>query len=361
MPGAPTSAVAEWWRKVDQRVTEITDWHPSLPEVYETPKPSGLAGSGVNIFPARYASYENPDGRPPMLLSGVEVRLVTGGFHGNWRLRITATTDEGFLLFAADDKDFNIKLTPFRRWIGSAYFSSPGSFVPFTWLTYRADAYGEHPELEEFESFTGEIGGRWERRHTKIDWGLSNAVRALMGIRLAKAGDVIDIDAIMLEELLGDDVTPSAFADPPYIPTPHDPLIQDAITATQCGGQGNTYEAEVAVGEDYQFAGEQIPAIDAEKNEKRGIVIWNGTITLKKYNVGDGLQMKGHLEIIRNGEMWRDIEFTLPAIKVGHIPFTFSDFSKDEGELFYVIRVRNSGGSRFILQEVDYWWVELKL
>lgn len=361
IPGAPIGATTLGWRKLDQNVATVTDWHPSLTEdQVQPPKPSGLAGSGVNIFASRYASWESQDGLPAMAMDGVEVRLVSGGFHGNWRLRITATADNGTLWFAKSSTDYNIKITPNRRWIISAYFAAL-SELPFTWLIQRTDAYGGSVNLIETALTTGLVGGQWERQHIDIDWLAFDSVRANMGIRLNTAGDVIDIDAIMLEELLGDDITPSAYADPAWQPSGEpDPIIEASVRGTQSGGQGLTYAALVPVGDDYAFVMEQIPAVDTATQETRGVMLWNGTLMLKKYNVNDGLNMRGIIEFIRNGEMLRSIEFTLPALRFGHLPFTFSDFEKDEGDLFYVIRIRNTGSSRFYLEEVDNWFLELK-
>lgn len=367
-PGAPIYAATEWWRKLDQNVVTLVDWHPSLyEELILPPKPSGLAGSGVNIFPALYASYETQEGLPVMASDGVDYELMSGGFHGSWKLRLTATKDNATVFFAKATDDYNIKVTPFRRWITSAYFSSPNSLTPFTWIINLTDANGGGLEADEYSSATSETGGEWTRLWTGmgnsdlIDWSQVDKVRANMGVRLTNNGDILDIDAIMLEELLGDTVEPSAYADPPYTPkTTNDIIVNTNIEATNSEGSAATTTYSLAAGSTaicYSFTRPEI----TEENVERGSILMNGVVTLRKASPSDGYAMKGTVAYWRNESELVRRNFTLPAIKYGTLPLNYSDFERLTENCSYVIKITNTGNSAFVIEGIDAWWVELKL
>lgn len=213
-PVAPMSAVMEWWRDLD-RGTLTSAWHPSLIGGMETPKPPGLAGSGINIFPARYSNFEE-ERLPVIVTNGCTIEMVPGGFNGANRLQITATADNGEVWLTPSLNTYNIKLTPNLRWILSGYFGAGVSNFAFTALALTAAANGSAGATYEFP-VTLDASWKWVRRHAALDLREDHSTGALFGVRLATTGDVLAIDALMLEELLGDTVQPSAYSCAPTI------------------------------------------------------------------------------------------------------------------------------------------------
>lgn len=210
-PAGPVSAVAEWWRDVDKGAL-TSDWHPSIQGGMEIPKPPGIAGSGVNIFPPRYSNFEEVDGLPPFFTSGCTVDRVEGGYNGTYRLIITATANNGECWFTNGPDSYNIKLTPNLRWIISGFFINDGLGQGFTarLLTSEGDIY-------DMPASSAPTGGAWKRKSATLDLRQDGSIGAMFGIIIPNAGGSIEVDALMLEEWIGTDPTPSAYFSPPSI------------------------------------------------------------------------------------------------------------------------------------------------
>lgn len=227
MPGAPLSDVCDWWREVDKGDLQ-SDWHPSLQGYPEVPRTRGLAGSGVNIFPPRYSNFET-DILPLMVLKDCTVEKKSPGFNGKYSIRIKATADNAECWLTPKMSEFNIKLTPNLRWIISGYFSSPKESMLFTVLINVVDVYGGSTKNITTVTSTGSAKSTWDRQWGKLDFSDYDGVAAQLGFRLLHAGDILDMDAFMLEELMGDTVQPSAYYCPPTV-TDGEQIVSNSLT-----------------------------------------------------------------------------------------------------------------------------------
>lgn len=227
MPGAPLTDVVNWWRDVDKGDL-ISDWHPSLQGGNEVPRPRGLAGSGVNIFPPRYSNWEG-ELLPPIVTTGCTVQRVSPGFNGEYALRIIASEDNAECWLTPSLSEYNIKVTPNLRWILSGYFSSPKESMTFTALVNLTDVYGSNLINLEKSITTGATAHTFSRAWGSLQLAAYNGVGGQVGLRLAHAGDILDVDAAMLEEWIGDVLQPSAYFCPPVI-TDGEQVVKDTLS-----------------------------------------------------------------------------------------------------------------------------------
>lgn len=227
MPGAPLDSVVDWWRQIDKGDLQ-SDWHPSLQGYPEVPRTRGLAGSGVNIFPPRYSNFET-DILPLMALDGCKVEKKSPGFNGKFSVRITALEDNAECWLTPSKNEFNIKLTPHLRWIISGYFSAPRESMLFSVLINVVDVYGGSAKNIVEVTSTGPAKSTWDRQWGKLDFTEYDGVAAQLGFKLLHAGDVLDMDSFMLEELMGDTVQPSAYYCPPTV-TDGEQIVDKSLT-----------------------------------------------------------------------------------------------------------------------------------
>jgi len=326
----PLASVTEWWRAID-RGSLTSDWHPSLLGGTEIPKPPGLAGSGINIMAARYSSFEEPDGLPPIATNGCTVERLSGGFHGGTRLRVTATVDHGEVWLAPTANTFNIRLTPNLRWIFSAYLSAPVASQPFTALIATASANGGSGDVHTILGESGAVAGSWERRWTLLDLRQENASAALFGLRLPTAGTVLDIDAIMVEELLGDTVQPSAYYAPPVMIS-GDQVIPNTLSFS-IAGERREYET-LSAGAWHVAWPVTVPATPLFRNK----ILLHGLLTLQRPDAS-GTATFQH-RIYRNGEVMHDTAITaVPGQSYVQLSILAVDPSYDINEIAYEFRL----------------------
>lgn len=238
-PGAGYTAVASqptdtltnrvtWWRDRDKGGLS-SDWHPSIQGGTEVAKPPGTAGSGVNIMAYRYSSFEEPDGLPSLYLSGVTAARNATGYNGSYRLSLTSTVSNGFAYLTPLSNIYNIKLTQNLRWIVSLYVAPTTSVARSFNVLIKTSGSGT---VYTLPFTTGAVANTWTRVYAELDLRSDTSVGAQLGIQIATSGVRLDFDAIMIEELIGDTVLPSAYYAPiSYIDGAQ--IVNGSITGTE--------------------------------------------------------------------------------------------------------------------------------
>lgn len=209
MPAGPLSAVVDWWRLLDLDGTESL-WHPTLQtgEV-ETPAPPGVGGRGINILPRQYSSFT---ALPTVFKSAsMAYTLEDGGRLSSQSLRLTSTAPDQWIAFAVGDWAWPIKLTPNKRWMLSVYSRAQVVSMPYK-ITFSATENGSSSTYLEKDTATAATANMWSRQGVLIDLSAYAGTQGRLGFSLPSAGS-IQLDAIMLEEQVGDTQSPSAFVD----------------------------------------------------------------------------------------------------------------------------------------------------
>lgn len=209
MPAGPLSAVVAWWRALDLDTAESA-WHPTLQtgEV-ETPAPPGVGGRGINILPRQYSSFS---ALPTVFKSAnLSYSLVDGGYLSSKSLKVVTTAVDQWIAFAVGDWAWPIRLTPNKKWMLSVYTRSNVVSLPYK-LTLSATETGSSAEYSEQSVMTSATANTWSRQVVGIDLSDYAATQGRMGLKFPSACTV-QIDACMLEEWVGDVLSPSAFID----------------------------------------------------------------------------------------------------------------------------------------------------
>lgn len=215
MPANESSRVT-WWRSLDVDAAlfgQSSAWHPSLPNtgsVPEIPSAQGLSGSGVNVMPARYATFSEPDGPPPMQVSSATaVRSGTGYFGGN-PILATFSAANATVVLAPTSATYNIPISPGGKWIFSAYINSATANVELEVIMRPSSGSG--PQIVQRVS----VVPGWQRVSCLFDFSGNTDKTALIYFR-STAAYAITFDAVMLEAQIGTGTDPSAFSAPPAV------------------------------------------------------------------------------------------------------------------------------------------------
>lgn len=209
----PTDTIAnraEWWRDVD--VGNLTStWHPSEIAGPEVPGRDTNAGSGINLMPNDYASFEWAGSMPPNYTSGMTVnRTAAATYHGQYGVRLTTTSAGGTVWLAASGSVFNIALSPSSKWIVSAYVRPLTNAAVSGTLKLLTDGSTTHSV-----SFTsGASSSGWVRVSGVFDLSADTSEFGQLGISLTNNSTSLDIDALMLEEKIGPYDTASVWYSP---------------------------------------------------------------------------------------------------------------------------------------------------
>jgi len=213
IPAQPTDTIANriaWWRDVD--LGDFTSaWHPSELASAEVPGRDTNAGSGINILPNDYSSFEWAGAMPPTYTSGMTVnRTAAATYHGQYGVRLTTTSAGGTVWLAASGSDFNIALAPSSKWIVSAYVRPLTDAAVSGALKILTNGSTTHSV-----AFTsGDDSAEWVRVSGVLDLSADTSDFGQVGISLTNNGTSLDIDALMLEEKIGPFDTASTFYSP---------------------------------------------------------------------------------------------------------------------------------------------------
>ena len=209
----PTDTLANrvnWWRDVD--VGNLTStWHPSEIAGPEVPGRDTNAGSGINLMPNDYASFEWAGSMPPNYTSGMTVnRTAAATYHGQYGVRLTTTSAGGTVWLAASGSVFNIALSPSSKWIVSAYVRPLTNAAVSGTLRLKTQGGATHSV-----SFTsGASSSGWVRVSGVFDLSADTSEFGQLGISLTNNSTSLDIDGLMLEEKIGPYDTASVWYSP---------------------------------------------------------------------------------------------------------------------------------------------------
>ena len=209
----PTDTIdhkVSWWRALDT-FSQTSEWHPSLPGTPEYPGPDTRSGSGINIMPSDYASFEWAGSAPPTYTANATVARSTAyKYHGSYGLRYSISATGGIVGFASSASIYNITLNPNGKWIVSAYVRPVDNAVRTVSLQLTTTAGNTY-------TVTGNTLGNnasWVRITGVFDLSADASTTARMAISLSATGVQVDIDAVMLEEKVGPLSNPSTFNSP---------------------------------------------------------------------------------------------------------------------------------------------------
>lgn len=209
----PTDTLANrvnWWRDID--VGSLTStWHPSEIAGPEVPGRDTNAGSGINLMPNDYASFEWAGSMPPNYTSGMAVnRTAAATYHGQYGVRLTTTSAGGTVWLAASGSVFNIALSPSSKWIVSAYVRPLTNAAVAGTLRLKTQGGTTHNV-----SFTsGASSSGWVRVSGVFDLSADTSEFGQLGVSITNNSTSLDIDALMLEEKIGPYDTASVWYSP---------------------------------------------------------------------------------------------------------------------------------------------------
>ena len=209
----PTDTLANrvtWWRNLDKG-TFTSAWHPSELASAEVPGRDTNAGSGINILPNDYSSFEWAGAMPPTYTSGMTVnRTAAATYHGQYGVRLTTTSAGGTVWLAASGSDFNIPLAASSKWIVSAHVRPLTNAAVSLSLRLKTQGGTTHSvTLTSGASSTG-----WVRVSGVLDLSSDTSAFGQAGVSLTNNSTSLDIDALMLEEKIGPYDTASTFYSP---------------------------------------------------------------------------------------------------------------------------------------------------
>lgn len=211
MPAGPRSAVVQWWRDLDLDTADAT-WHPSvITGDVETPAPPGVGGRGINILPEQYASFEALPSA--FKSSSLTYEVIDGGKLNAKSLRLNAAAPSQWIAFAPGDWSWPIKLTGNKRWMLSVYTRAGVVSLPYK-LTFSASINGSSAEYSEHAVTTSATANTWTRQVVGIDLSSYEGTMGRIGFKFdSPTASPLQIDAVMLEEWVGDVLAPSAWVD----------------------------------------------------------------------------------------------------------------------------------------------------
>lgn len=199
-----------WWRDVD-KWDQTSEWHPSLQSgAEEVPGNDTRAGSGINIMPDDYSSFEWAGDISPVFTQSASYSRTAAAFYaGQYGVRLTLSGAGGYIGLASSSTTYNIVLTASSKWIFSGFFrptTASAQTVTITLVT-ASGSYSITGTTEASSSV-------WKRISGVFDLSADTSLGAQIRISTSTTAAGLDFDAIMLEEKVGPYDTPSAYYSP---------------------------------------------------------------------------------------------------------------------------------------------------
>jgi hypothetical protein len=168
-------------------------------------------GRGINICNPNYSSFEQ-SGLPVPILSNAGYYLDNSIYKFNPNsLRFTSNGPGSYILFTPAATGYNIRIEPNKKWLLSAYVYSTtaSATAQFVLNTPTSGA-----RTLTFTTFP--LANKWSRIAGTIDLtGDSNNTICYLSLATsASNGTIFYLDAIMLEEKIGNGNLPSAYSEP---------------------------------------------------------------------------------------------------------------------------------------------------
>ena len=195
-----------WWRGLDLD-TLSSSWHPSNLQRDASGNPfgeravaRGVGGSGVNILPRNLSIFES---LPTVVKNSLTtIGLATLAETDASALQMDAqNTGLNYVYLASSVTDYAIRLTKNRKWLISFYVSGLSGGDLVATLKTSDGVYTDYP--------IAMAGNGWYS--TVIDLTNNASPRGLLGFKRTGIA-LFTVDRIMLEELIGDTLVPSAFS-----------------------------------------------------------------------------------------------------------------------------------------------------
>lgn len=219
------------------------DWNDvggsGVPDSNADSTADSTAGSGVNVMPSRYASFEG-DAMAPLKPS-VDVTLArsatgTDIAYGAKGLKITTVnTSDGTLYFAPDSTVYNITLKPYCAWLVSIYMRSGTNGHEVKPVLKASDGTTYNPVNNVNTALTTTLA-RYSYVFDLTSADETTAVLGLMFNKSAANGRDVYVDAIVVEQQIGVLEVGS-----PFVPT-REPLydvFRDAAAVKQSSAGSN--------------------------------------------------------------------------------------------------------------------------
>ena len=171
-----------------------------------------LAGSGVNILPALYSTFNDPNGLPSLSESdNYAYQAATGGVISDRCFYMRGNDSAWFYIGLSPATVFNINLLPNKKWILSLWVKSNKAGTS-SGISLRLDDYS----TIGFYTFTCTDADTWYRVSYSVDLTIYSNIKAQLRLQNTTTDwyNYIYIDGIMLEEQIGDLETPSAYSIP---------------------------------------------------------------------------------------------------------------------------------------------------
>ena len=176
-------------------------------------------GRGVNICNAEYSYWESDI--LPTIRNGwycTPVLMIGEGYLGKNSIRLDATGADAYAYLGTSSSDYNIDITPNKKWIVSFYAKLLTDNSPKTTgaahFYLRPSATGHHRGT----SFNVPADAVWRRYSTVIDLSADNSTSAVMRIENESFNNsgttYLYFDGIMIEEQVGGSADPSAYSRP---------------------------------------------------------------------------------------------------------------------------------------------------
>ena len=178
------------------------------------------AGTSVNITPMKYSWFENMTTVPPVSTASNVVIDTNSGYFGSKSLRIEAAAADAWVFFGATQTDFNIPITPNKKWIVSAYVR----FFNVNSPTGDLQIYAKTSDLNFHQlDFNIPADSNYHRVSGVIDLSANESTQMMLRFdndSYSGAGSVfMYIDGIMVEEQVGNLTTPGAYTLPASVLT----------------------------------------------------------------------------------------------------------------------------------------------
>jgi hypothetical protein len=174
-----------------------------------------LAGSGVNVCHPRYSTFEEPT-LPPLGKASTctPVLDTTKGYFGSQCLRLDATGSNAYCHLGKNSTDWNVKITPNKKWLFSAYVMGSVANTNIQFLVGYPS--GDPPTTTWLSSgHTLASAGVWYRVTKLFDMTSLDVTKVVMRVDNDEgAGTSVWFDGIMFEEAIGNQTTPSAYSPP---------------------------------------------------------------------------------------------------------------------------------------------------
>ena len=199
-----------WWRDVDKG-TFSSDWHPSIQSgADEIPGNDTRSGSGINIMPNDYSSFEWSGSISPVFTQTASYsRTAAATYAGQYGVRLTLTGSGGYIGLSSSSATYNIVLSPSSKWIGSVYVR-PTTSVAQTVTVTLVTASGSY----SFTGVTEASSSTWKRISGVFDLSADVSIAGQIRVSTSTTAASLDFDAVMLEEKVGPFSEASAYYNP---------------------------------------------------------------------------------------------------------------------------------------------------